>query len=513
MARYAAVDIGSNSTRLLVADATMQRGRVVVARLAEDREVTRLGESVFAGGEISESAITLVCGVLTRMAAVWKRHDVMGIRVVATSATRDASNQAAFVARASEAIGAPVETISGQEEARLIHLGVQTAWPQTGKRVLIVDVGGGSAELIASDMGRMVESFSRPLGAVRLNEVFVKSDPPSETEILRLEDFIEEKLAVVVRRLGGRTYDRAIATSATAAALICAVNRVARPSRDAADHMRATAPQIRKLYRDLVGRDLAQRRKIPGIGPRRAEIVIPGAAVFLKVLESFHLPSLHYSTAGVRDGIVADLAMRGVGRELSQLSQEQRQVVSALAKKFAVDAAHARRVASFAHAIFHELAAPFRLPPASGKLLEAACWLRDTGHYISDTSHHKHSHYLVSYADLAGFTGAERTLIALLCRYHRRALPRLAHSEFQELDAESRRVLTFLIPMIRLADALDRSRDQRIREIDCTATASEVKLRIRSEADTSLEQWALERVAPLCQRVFERRLVIEKQPQ
>src|SRR3954470_11690985 len=146
--------------------------------LASDREVTRLGESVFRTGSVSEEALKGTCSVLARMATLYRKLEVVGVRAVATSAIRDTRNQAEFLARASAAAGTPVEIISGREEARLIHLGVESTWPQTGKRVLIIDVGGGSAEIIAAENGRLREAYSRPLGAVRLLEMFLRDDPP-----------------------------------------------------------------------------------------------------------------------------------------------------------------------------------------------------------------------------------------------------------------------------------------------------------------------------------------------
>ncbi|MBY0373897.1 MAG: Ppx/GppA family phosphatase, partial [Bryobacteraceae bacterium] len=278
-----------------MADCSIRNGVPQITRLAEDRQVVRLGATVFKSGAVEAAAMDEVCGVLRRFQETWRKHDVLGVRAVATSATRDASNQAEFVTRASDAVGAPIETISGQEEARLIHLGVQTVWPQPRQQVLMVDVGGGSAELIASEGGVYREGYSRPLGAVRLTEVFLKKDPPSEKQVKELEEYIEEKLTLPLRRLGGRRYDRVIATSASAAAVVCAANRIARTNREAADRKKATVGQVRKLYRELIERGIAERRRIPGIGPRRAEIIVPGAAVFWKVLERFGQEAMYYS--------------------------------------------------------------------------------------------------------------------------------------------------------------------------------------------------------------------------
>jgi len=188
MPRYAAIDIGSNSLRMEAAEVIPGAPAKI---LASDRQVTRLGESVFRTGKVSAEAIALVCKVLSGMAQQYRKLEVIGVRAVATSAIRDAGNQNEFLARASESIAAPVEIISGQEESRLIHLGVQSRWPHPKQRVLLIDVGGGSAEVIHSECGHLREAVSKPLGAVRLTEVFLKNDPPAPAELHRMQDYIE----------------------------------------------------------------------------------------------------------------------------------------------------------------------------------------------------------------------------------------------------------------------------------------------------------------------------------
>jgi len=227
MPRYAAIDIGSNSIRMEAAEVTSGEP---VRVLASDREVTRLGESVFRGGAVGEEALRASCSVLARMAATYRKLDVVGVRAVATSAIRDTRNQKDFVARASEAAGTPVEIISGREEARLIYLGVESVWPQDGKRVLILDIGGGSAEIIAAEEGRLREAFSVPLGAVRLKEAFLEDDPPTALQLHQMHEYIHEKLDEPVAKLGHTGWERAIATSATASAMASAIGRVSAPS-------------------------------------------------------------------------------------------------------------------------------------------------------------------------------------------------------------------------------------------------------------------------------------------
>jgi exopolyphosphatase/guanosine-5'-triphosphate,3'-diphosphate pyrophosphatase len=506
MSRYAAIDIGSNSVRMLAAET----GPGPVKILAAERQVTRLGASVFQNGRISHEALDFVAETLAKMAQIYRKLDVIAVRAVATSAVRDAGNQDEFLGRAAQALGAPVEIISGQEEARLIHLGVQSRWPQADKRVLIIDVGGGSAEFILSDHGVMLEAFSKPLGSVRLTEVFLKNDPPTPLELHRMLESIDEKLAAPLRRVGPGPFDRVIATSATAAAIVCAVNRVGRSRRDEADRFKATLPQIRNLYRKVRSLTLAERSKIQGFGPRRAELIVAGTAVFLRALELFQRPSMHYSAAGVRDGIIADLDARGVGRQLTMLNRDQRRVVEQMVRRYGVQLAHARKVSQIAQRLFESLQPMHGLPPAFGKLLEASGYLHDIGHYVSDTSHHKHSYYLVANSDLPGFTDSERQMIALLCRYHRKAMPTARHSLFHTLDPDVRRAITLLAPLLRIADSLDRGHEQRVADLQVHVHNGTVNLALESITDTDLEMWAVERVADAFRETYQSSLTLTR---
>jgi exopolyphosphatase/guanosine-5'-triphosphate,3'-diphosphate pyrophosphatase len=266
--------------------------------------------------------------------------------------------------------------------------------------------------------------------------------------------------------------------------------------------MRARTTQIRQLYATLSTRDLAGRRKITGIGPRRAEIVIPGAAVFLKVLEGFQHHSIYYSTAGVRDGIIADFEARGVGRELSQLSNEQRKVVEAMAKRYGVSMKHIQKVAQMAVRLFEVSHPIHNLPPAAGKLLHAAAYLHDIGHFVSDTGHHKHSAYLVANSDMPGFTNRERFTIATLCQFHRKSMPQPRHANFQALDADAKRTVLLLAPLLRLADCLDRGHRQRVHDLKGQIKNGGFVIQVSAEKDADLEVWAANNAAGAFQQVY-----------
>jgi exopolyphosphatase/guanosine-5'-triphosphate,3'-diphosphate pyrophosphatase len=505
--RYAAIDIGSNSIRMEAAEvAPGQPIRV----LASDREVTRLGESVFRSGSVSDEALRATCAVLARMAALYRKLEVVGVRAVATSAIRDTRNQKEFLERAAEAAGTRIEIISGREEARLIHLGVESVWPQTGRRALLIDIGGGSAEIIAAEDGQLREAFSKPLGAVRLNEMFLRDDPPSPRQLREMREYIQEKLSSPLRRLGTAGWDRAIATSATASAVASAVSRVPRSKRDEIDRLRISTAQVRRLYARLSQLNLAARRKVTGIGPRRAEIIVPGLAVLLDFAQQFHLPAVYYSRAGVRDGIIADLAARNVGAERSRLSRDQRREVEEMARRYGVPLERARKVAHDANLLFAALQPIHGLPPDAGKLLEAAAYLCDVGHYVSSASHHKHAYYVVANSDMAGFTDRERLLIASLCRYHRKSLPGPLHSAYLALTADEKRTLMQLIPILRLADNLDRSHDQRLQAVDVRTRDGEIVLQVHSNGNLDLEQWRAERAGEAFQQIYNRTVTVAK---
>ena len=506
MPRYAAIDIGSNSIRMLAADVDAQGS---VHTLAAERRVVRLGTSVFREGWLGAQEIGLGCQVLAQMAEACRKWEVRAIRAVATSALRDASNRDEFLEPAARILDAPVEVISGLEEARLIHLGVQASWPHPKQRLLILDVGGGSAELVLGEAGHLVEAYSKPLGAVRLTELFLKNDPADPRELARMQKYVQERIAGPVTRLNSARPHRLIATSATAAAVVCAVNNVSRSRRDRADRLPATAPQIRQLFRQMAARDVAGRAKVTGIGPKRAEIITAGVAVLHEVIQALRLPRLYYSTAGVREGIIDDLAHGKAGKEQARLTSDQRRVVRALARRYGSAATHVRKVAEIAGMLFHELRSLHGLPPQTGRLLEAAANLYNIGHFVNEARHHRHSQYLVANSDMPGFEDRERLLVANLCRYHRKSVPQASHESFLALPPDDRHAVALLAPLLRLAVALDQSQEQRVERVDALVQDSSVEIRLYSEQDVDIEQWHAQRVAEAFQQVYELPLVVK----
>jgi exopolyphosphatase/guanosine-5'-triphosphate,3'-diphosphate pyrophosphatase len=354
-----------------------------------------------------------------------------------------------------------------------------------------------------------VEAFSKPLGALRLTEVFLKSDPPSERELARMRKYIQERIAGPVARFGTAPIGRMIATSATAAAAVCAVNHVRRSRRDRADRLQATAPQLRQLFREVSSRDSGGRAKITGIGPKRAEIIVAGVAVLHEVVQELRLNRLYYSVAGVREGIIADLSHRQVGMEQARLSADERRAVRALGRHYGVSAPHVRKVADLAGMLFQGLRPLHRLPLAKGRLLEAAAYLYNIGHFVNESRHHRHSMYLVANSDLPGFEDRERMVIATLCRYHRKSMPQVSHETFQALHPEDRNSVVLLTPLLRLAVALDQSQEQRVERVEAAVQQNAVELRLFSERDLDIEQWQTEQVVAVFRETYGLPLVVK----
>lgn len=503
MSKYAAVDIGSNSIRMLVAEAAPAPFK----ELAIDRQVVRLGEGVFRDGKLTERSMAAGLEALRRMSDKIATFDVMAMRVVGTSALRDALNRTEFLDRASAILKSPVEVITGLEEARLIHLGVQLRWPHPKKRLLILDIGGGSAELILSENGVFEQAISKPLGAVRMTEMFLKSDPPDPRELARLEKFAQERLSSP-QRFSVNRVDRMIATSSTASAIACAVHHIPRLRRDEADHLRVSASQTRKLYQELAKSKHFQRSKIVGIGPRRSEIIVAGAAVLHVVMRELKLPAFYYSTAGLREGIVADLVYRKVGLDQARLDIDERRMVREMVAKYGMNARHVRKVADLAHALFDGLRDVHQLPLRQGKLLDAAAHLYNIGHFVNEARHHRHSMYIVANSDMPGFSAEERLVIANLCRYHRKSTPQLTHESFQLLDVDDRRAVMLLTPLLRLAVALDQSQEQNVERLETSVQDQTVEVRLYSGKDIDIEQWSAQQSADVFRGIYGKSLTV-----
>lgn len=504
MPTFAAVDIGSNSVRLKVA--RLQRGRL--RALHEDREVTRLGEGVFRSGFLMPESMAETVKVLRRFHRATQQIVTDNVRVVATSALRDARNSQAFLEWVRSATGWRVEIISGMEEARLIHLGLVSSPRVDRAPTLMIDLGGGSCELTVSHGGHIRDVVSLPLGAVRLTDEFLRHEPTRKGELKRLRGFVAREVNRIAARIASAKVKNVVATSGTAAALAAIATHLRRgPSRQRTVVSRAEMSRIAKRLARL---PVAERRKIEGIGPRRAEIIVAGATVYHELLDRLHLSGFRYSPLGLRDGILAQMAAdydRST-RSGRQIESERWESIMRAVDHYRVDRKHALDVRDAATLLFSGLRSVHRLPPEYREWLSAAAMLYEVGDYVNRNGHHRHTNYIISNSEILGYTPQQRRLIAAIARYLGKSRPTVEDGPMKVVDTADRANVQKAILLLRLARALNLGRSRAVQKVRIGLRSAEVKLTLvpRRRMGVDLEQWAIEKECDYFREVFGREL-------
>ena len=502
---FAAVDIGSNSVRIKIAQLKKRR----LTPIHEDREVTRLGESVFRTGLLAPEAIANTIQALSRFHRATQRHGVDAVRVVATSALRDARNSRAFVEWVRAVTGWNAEIISGLEEGRLIHLGIVANLKFTSRRVLMIDLGGGSCELTFSVGGHIRQMNSLPLGAVRLTEDFLEHDPPKKKELERLRNFILEEVARVAPRIAAAKIQSVVATSGTAAALAGAARDLGGKKNSPGFVSRETAL---KIATKLARCSLKERVQFSGIGPRRAEIIVAGAAVFAELMQSCQLPFFRYSPLGLRDGLLAQMAAdydRGT-RSRRQVESDRWDALVAAGRHYQVDAGHCRHVRELAMKLFATLRGVHRLPDEYKEWLSAAAMLHEVGSFVNRAGRHRHTYYIVAHSEIFGYTAAQREIIAAIARYVGNSLPSRGDRYLKPLSLEDRQMVPKAVALLRLAIALNQGRRTAVRNVRASKKNSSVRVRLSAaKGGADLELWAAEKERAYFRELFGRELAIE----
>ncbi|HXS76035.1 MAG TPA: Ppx/GppA phosphatase family protein [Terracidiphilus sp.] len=514
MPTFAAIDIGSNSCRLKIAKVVSHQLRT----LHEDREVTRLGASVFATGLVSPEAMAATIRALKRFQRSVQQHGADQVRVVATSAMRDARNGAAFQAWVKAETGWNMETISGLEEGRLIHHGLMSD-PDSAGKILLIDLGGGSCEITLSERKRIKETISVPLGAVRLTEEFLQVDPPSTEDLARMRRMIGRELRRAQRKIQSGRVQMVIATSGTAAALAEACAAVlAKPGKEMkwarrsvrnGDAGFAPTALVRKLASKLSRMSLAEREAVPGVGPRRAEIITAGAQVFAELLESYNLSGFRYSPLGLRDGILAQMLAAQDQRAAlhRQFEMERWESVVTTAQRYGVDMRQAEPVRGHAVQLFRDLKSLHRMPEEYETYLAAAAVLRDTGKFINHQGHHRHTQYIVSMSEMYGYTQVQRTIVSAITRYLGKSRPDPNDRALRNIPAEEHKHVERAVVLLRLAVALNQDRASDVLKVSAKVYPKRVYLEVEpGRTGAELELWSLRKESGYFREIFDREL-------
>ena len=501
--RLAAIDVGSNSVHLLIADVSPEGHLEVIDRV---KEMVRLGRRSFTTGLLSQEAMDLAVRVLAHFQSVVEVRRVDRVRAVATSAVREADNKNQFIARIKRETGVNVEVISGYEEAQLIYRAAQYALGLEGGPHLLVDLGGGSLELVLVQDRRPIWMKSAKLGAARMTERFLLDDPPTSAQCKRLETHFEKEIGEQMQAARRAGVVRAICTSGTINTLI-AMARAARGEELGMLHGSiASATEIARLCRKAVGASAAMRMALPGIDAKRVDQIPASAMLADFVLRRSGAKEMVACTWALREGMLLELA-EATNRSALEI---RRGSVNTLATRFAQHNLHGRQVAKLALKLFDATAFTLDLPESSRELLEYAALLHDIGHAIDHDRHNRHSYYLVKNADLLGFEPVEIEMIALALRAHRKQSAQLDSPEWQALSAGKRRIARGMAAILRVADALDRSHRSVVKTVAVVYSPGRAQIEIGSgRAKADLELWTCERRIDLLTKLMDRRVILQ----
>ena len=508
--RVAFMDIGTNSIRLLIVRVNPNHSTNVLIQL---KQTVRLGEGEFDTQLLQPKAVERAVSVTQQFASLIRSHGTDDVIAVATAATREARNQREFVERLQEAAQLDVRVVSGQEEARLIYLGVSSGFHLQDKQAFFIDIGGGSTEVILGTQHTYRYLNSLRLGAIRLAAQF----PAGEHGVMsprkygRIVHFVQRHAVHTLREVRSHHIDLAIGSSGTIENLAdVAMRRYVDRRLQRDDEL--TSRNLRETVRELGAMPLKERRRVPGLNPERADIVMAGAAILEAFMQALDLPAIRVSERGLREGLLMDYLIRhGRAPALQDLSVRRRSVLE-LGRTCHFEEPHALTTARLALMLF-DSAGAVKLHPFGAwerELLEYAALLHRIGAFLTYSNYQAHTFYLIRNANLLGFDETEIAIIAATALFHRKSLPQREHPEFANLERQAQKVVRILSLLLRLAESLDRSHAGNVRKaqfrLDGTSRAVLV---IHAVQDCQIELWALKKHTAAFQKVLGRGLEME----
>jgi exopolyphosphatase/guanosine-5'-triphosphate,3'-diphosphate pyrophosphatase len=504
--KLAAIDIGSNSIKLAIVEAAASDSFTVIL---QERERVRLGETLktrFITNEDLKKSVTAI----GKFRSIAESRQVDKIIAVATASVREAKNSLEFVGEVEAKTGVKVEVLSSIEEARLIGIAaVQNAGQQKGT-LLNIDIGGGSTELSLMRDGLPEELFSMKLGAVSLTERFLLSDPPKDKEIKALQQEIANALERPTRELKGKYWQVSAGTSGTILNLASLLNFQTSHTMDKTAQLQFK--RLVGLNQMLAKISLDQRGKLPDISPQRAEVIVAGGQILEGVMRALKIKMLQPCSYALREGVIIDY-LREIENEslppMPDVNDANLRGVFAIGRRYGYEEKHALQVAFLAEKIFDALALAYKFERHQRTLLSAAALLHDVGFHIAHESHHKHSYYLIKHSEITGFSETEKQIIANLARYHRGTTPRDKHPEFNSLSESEQGLVWKLGGILRLADALDRSYENLVKDVRFTRQGEDLMLEIVSETDTQKEREAVEMKKGMFEQAYHCNLIVK----
>jgi len=511
--RLAAIDVGTNSIRLIIAELDDDGSYRV---LDDEKEITRLGAGLAETGRMSDEAIARSVEAVKRMREIADGFRAGAVRAVGTAVARDAENAQELRDAMLRATGVELEVISPEREAQLAYRSVASAFDLSDTSAAIVDIGGGSTEVVLCSRGLIEAVYPIPMGAVRLTEMFGGAEACAGTRWDEMRDAIRAE----VKRIVGKppfAPQFMIGTGGTLTTLAGVTLHQQRGPLWAQEDgpgirgLEIQRSEFRHLLERLRKMPVSERAKVPGLPAERADIIVAGAAIADVLMKRMGVNELRVHDRGIRDGLLLEMAEHARGTVPEPGVVDAMRSVQRFARACRYDHAHCEHTAGLSLQIFDQMRAQGARLTASQRdalsdeartLLEAASLLQDVGYHINYTRHHKHSHHLILHADLPGFTSRQTRMIANIARYHRRALPKLKHESFARLDAADRDVVRATSSILRIAGGLDRTHVQRVTSVRVAIDEDRARFAAEAPDDPHVELWGASRKSDLFEQHF-----------
>ncbi|MGQ0802829.1 MAG: Ppx/GppA phosphatase family protein [Actinomycetota bacterium] len=508
--RIAALDLGTNSFHLLVAEVHPDGGFTPVVR---EKEMLRLGDVVAREGRIPDEPAEQAVATVRRFRRMADTAHADEVLACATSAIRLAANGDELVDRIEEETGVNVRVIDGLTEAQLIFGAVRASVLIDPAPALCFDIGGGSVEIIVGDAGGMRWATSENLGVGRLTAELVESDPLSKEDRRRLRDRLTDVLAPIAAEVAAFEPKLFVGSSGT---LVDLARMVAARRRErvpvSVNQLTITRDEFLPLHKLIVSSKASERRRLEGLEPRRVDLIPAGSMFLDTAMELFGFDELTVSEWALREGIVLDAIGHHDPADWTDDPRAIRRAsVLGLARRCDVAEGHSRQVARLAVELFDQTAELHGLGPNDRELLEYAGLLHNIGQHVASEGHHKHAAYLIRHGQLRGFDPREISLLAALARWHRKGDPKAA-DEFAPIDPDDEDRMRKLTALLRVADGLDRSHHDVVRGVDVHVGPSLALVRVDADGDVELEQWAARRRRNLFEKIFDRELEVTAHP-
>ena len=503
--RLAAIDVGSNSIHMIVAQADSDGGVTTLWRM---KEPVGLGRMSFPSRRLSRDAIDRAVAVLARFQQAAKLRQAEKIVAVATSAVREASNGGDLIERVKSELGLYVRVVSARDEARLIYLAVRHAMPLGDEPHFIMDIGGGSVEFIVGDSRKAALLESRKLGASRMSAKFVNTDPISSDQKKALRRYYDRELVPLCAAIEKLKPVQAIGTSGTMENLAAMCAAGAESNGHGAEMIERR--RFERMLSTLLSSNVRQRAQMRGLDDGRKDQVIAGAILVDEIFQRLHLKRIHLCGSALREGILLDYLSRHIP-DLAirrEVPDPRRRSVLDLARRCDWHQTHSEHVAALTLKLFDELRSLHGLGTGERELIEYGAMLHDIGWHIGRKSHHKHSMYLIANGDLKEFSPEEVRIIANVARYHRKSMPKKSHKGYAELSGHGRRIVDVGAALLRIADGLDRSHASVIQSLSCKIGDNKLKCKVVARSDAEFEIWGARRKMDMFTTVFGQEMVI-----